>query len=330
MAELADARDLKSRVLGREGSSPSGATTLTCTRHPNVHYGVTMTTKTQKAAMKQIPSVTLPPIERLRSVMASLRDPDGGCAWDIEQSFETIAPYTIEEAYEVADAITEGDMPHLEEELGDLLLQVIYHTQIGEEAGHFDFNSVAHAITEKMIRRHPHVFGTDRVADAETQIQNWEAQKAEERAHKAAESNSRASALDGVSSAFPALMRAVKLQKRAGRVGFDWPEVDQVFDKLEEEVSEIRAELKDEPTERDPDRIEDEIGDLLFVCVNLARKLNIDPESALRRCNRKFETRFRAVEATLQAETGRTIEQAELDELDALWQRAKQFGKPLT
>ena len=224
MAELVDARDLKSRVLGREGSSPSGATILTYTHHPKLYYGATMTTQTQKSAMKQIPSAALPPIERLRSVMASLRDPDGGCAWDIEQSFATIAPYTIEEAYEVADAITEGDMPHLEEELGDLLLQVMYHSQIGEEAGHFDFNSVTHAITEKMIRRHPHVFGAVSVADAETQTRNWEAQKAEERARKAEESNIRESALDGVSSAFPALMRAVKLQKRAGRVGFDWPE----------------------------------------------------------------------------------------------------------
>ena len=286
-----------------------------------------MTAQIKKSAMKQIPSPNLPPIERLRQVMASLRDPDGGCPWDIEQNFETIAPYTIEEAYEVADAITEGDMPHLEEELGDLLLQVMYHTQIGQEAGHFDFDSVAHAITEKMIRRHPHVFSSDNVVDAETQTLNWEAQKAEERARKAAESNARQSALDGVSSAFPALMRAVKLQKRAGRVGFDWPEVDQVFDKLEEEIAEVRAELKDDAKERDPERVEDEIGDLLFVCVNLARKLDIDPESALRRCNRKFETRFRAVESMLEKETGRSPEQAELDELEALWQRAKRFDK---
>tara|TARA_E500000318_G_scaffold39918_1_gene38349 strand:+ start:1677 stop:2540 length:864 start_codon:yes stop_codon:yes gene_type:complete len=286
-----------------------------------------MTTQTKKSAMKQIPSANLPPIERLQLVMASLRDPDGGCPWDIEQTYETIAPYTIEEAYEVADAITEGDMPHLEEELGDLLLQVMYYTQIGQESGHFDFDSVAHGITEKMIRRHPHVFGSDNVTDAETQTRNWEAQKAEERARKAAENDVRESALDGVSSAFPALMRAVKLQKRAGRVGFDWPEVDQVFDKLEEEVAEIQAELKDDPKERDPDRIEDEIGDLLFVCVNLARKLDVDPESALRRCNRKFETRFRAVETMLQDETGRSMEQADLDELEVFWQRSKQFDK---
>ncbi|MEP3113990.1 nucleoside triphosphate pyrophosphohydrolase [Nisaea sp.] len=277
--------------------------------------------------MKPIPSLDLSPVERLRLVLAHLRDPDEGCPWDIEQSFETIAPYTIEEAYEVADAITEGDMPHLEEELGDLLLQVMYHTQIGQEAGHFDFDSVAHAITEKMIRRHPHVFGSADVADAEAQTLNWETQKAEERARKAAESNIRESALDGVSSAFPALMRAVKLQKRAGRVGFDWPEVDQVFDKLEEEIAEVQAELKDNIKERDPNRIEDEIGDLLFVCVNLARKLDVDPESALRRSNRKFETRFRAMEAMLQDETKRSMEQTALEELEELWQRAKKFDK---
>tara|TARA_R110002012_G_scaffold101547_11_gene240827 strand:+ start:71 stop:925 length:855 start_codon:yes stop_codon:yes gene_type:complete len=277
--------------------------------------------------MRPGPPAHLPPLERLRQVMARLRDPDGGCPWDIEQSFETIAPYTIEEAYEVADAITEGDMPHLEEELGDLLLQVIYHTQIGQEAGHFDFDSVAHAITEKMIRRHPHVFAAESVADTDEQTLKWEAQKAAERARKASDSAVRPSALDGVSAAFPALMRAIKLQKRAGRVGFDWPETDQVFDKLEEEIAEVRAELKEHPQERDPDRIEDEIGDLLFVCVNLARKLGVDPESALRRCNRKFETRFRAVEILLQDETGRAPEQAELEELEALWQRAKQFDK---
>ena len=286
-----------------------------------------MTEKIKNSAAKPIPASDLSPIERLRQVMASLRDPDGGCPWDIEQSFETIAPYTIEEAYEVADAITEGDMPHLEEELGDLLLQVIYHTQIGQEAGHFDFDSVAHAITEKMIRRHPHVFASENVADADAQTRNWEVQKAEERARKAAKSDARASALDDVSSAFPALMRAVKLQKRVGRVGFDWPGTDQVFDKLEEEIAEVRAELKDHPAERDPDRIEDEIGDLLFVCVNLARKLDIDPESALRRCNRKFETRFRAVETMLHDETGRSPDQADLGELEDLWQRAKQFDK---
>ncbi|MEP6148910.1 MAG: MazG family protein, partial [Nisaea sp.] len=185
----------------------------------------------------------------------------------------------------------------------------------------------AHAITEKMIRRHPHVFGSADVADAKTQTLNWESQKAEERARKALKNNVRESALDGVSSAFPALMRAVKLQKRAGRVGFDWPEVDQVFDKLEEEIAEVQAELKDNLKERDPNRIEDEIGDLLFVCVNLARKLDVDPESALRRCNRKFETRFRAMETMLKDETKRSMEQTALEELEELWQRAKKFDK---
>ncbi|WP_420404967.1 nucleoside triphosphate pyrophosphohydrolase [Nisaea sp.] len=286
-----------------------------------------MSTSARTTAKHPVPDTNLPAIERLRRVMSALRDPDGGCPWDIEQTFETIAPYTIEEAYEVADAIAQGDMPHLEEELGDLLLQVIYYTQMGSEAGHFDFDSVARGITEKMIRRHPHVFGNEEVADAEAQTRSWEAQKAEERARKAAESGSRPSALDGVSAAFPALMRAVKLQKRASRVGFDWPEAEQVLDKIDEEIGEVRAEMTADPAGRDMDRLEDEVGDLLFVCVNLARKLGVDPETALQRCNRKFETRFRAVETMMQDEHGRTLERSTLEEMEALWQRAKQFEK---
>ncbi|WP_193180614.1 nucleoside triphosphate pyrophosphohydrolase [Nisaea sediminum] len=286
-----------------------------------------MSTRTPTPSPLPAPSADLSPIERLRQVMAALRDPQKGCPWDIEQTFETIAPYTIEEAYEVADAIEQGDMPHLEEELGDLLLQVIYYTQMGSEAGHFDFDSVAEGITEKMIRRHPHVFGGENVADADAQTRNWEAQKAEERARKAAESGIRPSALDGISAAFPALMRALKLQKRASRVGFDWPDADRVLDKIDEEIAEVRAEMRPDPADQDMDRLEDEVGDLLFVCVNLARKLGVDPESALRRCNRKFERRFRAVETMMQDEHGRTLEESELDEMEALWQRAKQFEK---
>lgn len=287
-----------------------------------------MSTRTPPSSVIPAPPSDLPPIERLRRVMAALRDPERGCPWDIEQTFDTIAPYTIEEAYEVADAIAQGDMPHLEEELGDLLLQVIYFTQMGSEAGHFDFDSVAHGITEKMIRRHPHVFGGEDVADAAAQTRNWEAQKAEERARKAAEAGKRPGVLDGISAAFPALMRALKLQKRASRVGFDWPEADQVLDKIEEEIGEVRAEMTADPAKRDMDRLEDEVGDLLFVCVNLARKLGVDPESALRRCNRKFETRFRAIETILQDEHGRTPDESTLTEMEALWQRAKLLEKP--
>jgi len=287
-----------------------------------------MSKSVRPTSNQPVPPQDLPPIERLRRVMAALRDPDGGCPWDIEQTFESIAPYTIEEAYEVADAIAQGDMPHLEEELGDLLLQVIYYTQMGSEAGHFDFDSVAQGIAEKMIRRHPHVFGGEDVADAEAQTRNWEAQKAEERARKAAEAGLRPSVLDGVSAAFPALMRAVKLQKRASRVGFDWPDAEQVFEKIEEEIGEVRAEMTADPAERDMDRLEDEVGDLLFVCVNLARKLGVDPESALRRCNRKFESRFRAVETIMQDEKGKSLEESSLEEMETLWQRAKQLEKP--
>lgn len=282
-----------------------------------------MTENAPQTARHPIPSRDLPAIERLIRVMSALRDPDGGCPWDLEQTFETIAPYTIEEAYEVADAITEGDLGHLKEELGDLLLQVVYHAQMASETGSFDFEAVAHGIADKMVKRHPHVFAQDSVASAEAQTRRWEEQKADERKAKAAANGTRASALDGVSAAFPALMRAVKLQKRAARVGFDWPEATQVLDKIEEEIGEVRAELATGAATRDADRIEDEVGDLLFACVNLARQLGVDPESALRRCNRKFETRFRAIEDMLHADSGRTPDQASLDELEAYWQKAK-------
>ena len=256
------------------------------------------------------------PIERLLAIMAKLRDPKGGCPWDLEQSFRTIAPYTIEEAYEVADAIERGDMADLKDELGDLLLQVVFHAQIAQDAGAFDFAEVASGIADKMVRRHPHVFGDTKVADAEAQTVSWEAQKAAERAAK---SGARPTgALDGVSLALPALMRADKLQRRAQRVGFDWPEPAQVLDKIEEEIGELRAELD----RKDPDRLEDEIGDLLFAVVNLARHLKVDSEAALRRCNQKFERRFRSIEERLAA-AGRRPDQASLAEMEALWQAAK-------
>ena len=260
-------------------------------------------------------------IDRLIAVMAALRDPNTGCPWDIEQTFETIAPYTIEEAYEVAEAITTKDMAGLKDELGDLLLQVVYHARMAEEAGVFDFNPVAEGISDKMIRRHPHVFAGASIADAATQTAAWEQQKAEERERKAAADGRRPSALDGVSAAYPALMRAMKLQKRAVRTGFDWPETSNVFDKIDEELGELKAEVAVTGS-IDPDRVEDEMGDLLFTVVNLARHLNVDPETALRRCNAKFERRFRAMEDGLTAE-GMDITDASLHDMEVHWTRAK-------
>ena len=252
---------------------------------------------------------------RLIEIMARLRDPKRGCPWDIAQDFRSIAPYTIEEAYEVAAAIEAGNLDELRDELGDLLLQVVFHARMAEEAGAFDFAQVAAAISEKMLRRHPHVFGAAEVEGAAAQSLAWEEQKARERAAK----GHGESVLAGVALALPALMRAEKLQKRAARVGFDWSEAARVFDKIEEEV----AELKEEMTcGGDPDRLEDEIGDLFFALVNLARHLAIDPEVALRRCNAKFERRFRAIEAALAAQD-RGPAEASLEELEGLWQAAK-------
>lgn len=260
-------------------------------------------------------------VERLLAVMARLRDPDGGCPWDIEQTFETIAPYTIEEAYEVADAIARGDMADLKEELGDLLLQVVYHSQIAAEAPdaaqRFIFEDVAAAIADKMIRRHPHVFGDATVESAAAQTRAWEEVKAEERRLKG--KAERESLLDDVPLALPALTRAEKLQKRAARGGFDWPEISQVLAKIEEELGELQAELA---AGAGSDRLEDELGDVLFTVANLARHLKIDPEEALRRTNRKFELRFRSIEQALEKD-GRSMPDTPLDELETLWQAAK-------
>ena len=258
-------------------------------------------------------------IDNLLEVMARLRDPERGCPWDIEQDFSTIAPYTIEEAYEVADAIARGDMTGLEDELGDLLLQVVYHAQMAKEAGRFDFEAVARRIADKMVRRHPHVFGDATVADAGAQTRAWEETKANERREKAGARGEPVSVLDDVPLALPALTRAAKLQRRAARVGFDWPEASQVLDKIAEETSEVRAEIRDGGS---PERLRDETGDLLFAVVNLARDLEIDAETALRQANGKFERRFRAIERALAAE-GHCPENASLDELEALWQAAK-------
>lgn len=253
-------------------------------------------------------------IERLLEIMRRLRDRETGCPWDIEQDFASIAPYTIEEAYEVADAIDRSAWNELQGELGDLLLQTVYHTQMGEEAGHFSFQSVVHSISDKMVARHPHVFGNDpRDKSAEQQTADWEAIKAAERAGKA-----QPGTLDGVAVGLPALLRAYKLQKRAARVGFDWPDASHVLDKIAEETAEL-VEARDR---MDQDQVEEEFGDLLFVVANLARHLQIEPEAALRRANAKFIRRFQGVEARLAAQ-GKTPQDSDLAEMDALWDAVK-------
>jgi MazG family protein len=259
------------------------------------------------------------PMARLLAVMAWLRDRQHGCPWDVEQTFRTIAPYTIEEAYEVADAIDREDLGALKEELGDLLLQVVYHAQMAHETGAFGFADVASAIADKMVDRHPHVFGDARVATAEAQTVSWEARKADERAAKRADAGP-AGTLDGVARALPALLRAEKIQKRAARVGFDWKQTGPVIDKIEEELGELRAEL--EAGDIDQARLTDELGDVLFAVANLARHCKIDPEAALRATNDKFERRFRHIERRL-AEAGRKPADATLEEMEALWQEAK-------
>jgi MazG family protein len=252
------------------------------------------------------------PIDRLLAIMARLRDPDHGCPWDVQQNFATIAPYTIEEAYEVADAIERADMAALKDELGDLLLQVVFHARMAEEAGHFAFDDVAAAIADKMVRRHPHVFGDAEIASVAAQNEAWEAHKAAEREAK----GDAGSVLDGVALALPALLRAAKISRRAARIGFDWPNARAVIGKIAEEIAELEAEIDGDAA---PAAIEEEMGDLLFAAANLARKLEIEPETALRRATAKFERRFRRVEAlTRERGIGRDI-----DALEALWQEVK-------
>jgi ATP diphosphatase len=257
-------------------------------------------------------------IERLLEIMTILRDPQRGCPWDREQSFATIVPFTIEEAYEVADAIERGDMVELCDELGDLLFQVVFYAEMAKEAGHFDFSAVVEAIVSKLTRRHPHVFGDARVDNAAQQSEEWERHKAAERAAKSAVGTP--SVLDGVSVALPALSRAVKLQRRAARVGFDWRELFEVLDKVAEELEEVRVEVAADAAR---DRLSHEIGDLLLASSNLARFAGIDPESALREANGRFERRFRRIEDWL-AEQGRDPERSNLAEMEQLWQRAKE------
>ncbi|MCW5696573.1 MAG: nucleoside triphosphate pyrophosphohydrolase [Bauldia sp.] len=256
-------------------------------------------------------------IERLIAIMAALRHPETGCPWDLKQDFASIAPYTIEEAYEVADAIERSDLADLKDELGDLLLQVAYHARLAEELGAFSFGDVVEAITAKMICRHPHVFGDAAARAAGLPEGAWDRMKEEERAEKGDVTGE--GVLDGVPVNLPALTRAVKLQKRAARVGFDWAETAPVVAKLREEIDEVVAEID---SGGDADRIEDEIGDVLFAAANLARHLKVDPERALRRSNAKFMRRFRAVEGAL-ASAGRPIAKATLDEMEAAWDAAK-------
>lgn len=262
----------------------------------------------------------------LVNIMKRLRDPDGGCPWDVEQTFETIAPYTIEEAYEVSDAIDRGDMSDLRDELGDLLFQVVFHSQMASERGAFSIEDVVTSICEKMTRRHPHVFGAADQRSADEQTDAWEKAKAAERDQKAASARSKVtSALDGVALALPALLRAEKLQKRAARTGFDWTEAEEIFEKLSEETAEVRDAIEG----GSQDEIEDEVGDLLFVAANLARRMDVDPEQALRRANDKFSRRFMAMEAVA-SERGETFAEMTLDAQEALWSLVKSRERPQT
>jgi len=255
-------------------------------------------------------------IDRLLQIMERLRDPEQGCPWDRQQTFGSIVPHTLEEAYEVADAIEAEDWAGLPDELGDLLFQVVFYAQLGKEAGSFDFDAIVAAVSDKLVRRHPHVFGDEQVRDVEDQSRRWEAHKAAERATEGEETGS---ALDGVTGALPAVQRAGKLQGRAERAGFEWPRDEDLFAKVDEELDELRQEVAQQAPR---ERLEHEAGDLLFAAVGLARRLGVDPESALRASNRRFERRFRHMERRL-GDKGLAMEQAELDELKAHWQAAK-------
>jgi len=259
-------------------------------------------------------------IDRLIEVMQRLRDPVNGCPWDIVQTFETIAPYTIEESYEVADAIERQDMADLKDELGDLLLQVVYHAQMATELGKFDFDEVARSSADKMIRRHPHVFGNKRFSTTDAQMKAWEEQKALERT--TSERSSAGSVLAGVAKGLPALLRAHKLQKRAARVNFDWPTAEGALQKLKEEISELEAEMSMASTSNNTELLFEEVADVLFSAANVARKLDIDPEAALRYGNKKFEKRFKFVEDKLSA-CGKEPKNASLREMETYWQEAK-------
>ena len=261
-------------------------------------------------------------LDRLHQIMIQLRNPKTGCPWDIVQNFASIAPYTIEEAYEVADAIQLGNRTAICEELGDLLLQVIFHSRIAEEEGSFALEDVAKSISDKMIARHPHVFGSENRPTLAAQSGLWEDIKAQERAKKGEKKT-----FDGLARGLPPMLRALKLQKRAARIGFDWPDISQILDKLQEEANELVAEL--EKTNKNQDLIKDEVGDLLFVAINLARKAGVDPETALQNCNIKFERRFNYIEKVIDSK-GQKLEKSSLQEMESYWQDAKAFDpKPV-
>ncbi|MFA4993777.1 MAG: nucleoside triphosphate pyrophosphohydrolase [Bdellovibrionales bacterium] len=262
-------------------------------------------------------------VKRLLDIMARLRSRDGGCPWDLEQTFKTVAPHTLEETYELVDAIERGDPEAIQDELGDVLFQIVFHAQMGKEAGLFDFDSVAGHVADKMIERHPHVFGERDVKTAEGVASNWEKDKEAKRSAKAGKEGRTLSVLDGISSGLPATTHSVKLQKRAAHVGFDWPNARDVFAKIREEIGELEKEVSDN---KDKAFLVDELGDVLFAVTNLARKLNIDPEMALRSTNRKFERRFRGIEEAL-AKQDKNIADVSLDEMERLWNEIKRQEK---
>jgi len=269
-------------------------------------------------------SISLDGVAALVDVMSRLRTPKTGCPWDLEQDHKSLARYTLEEAYEVVEAIEKNETNHLREELGDLLLQIVFHAQISNENQGFTFDEIARAEAEKMIERHPHVFGDRDAATAQDVLRNWEADKAKKRAAEASAEEREASVLEGVSTALPAMTRSLKLQQRAARVGFDWKDTALVFDKVDEELAELKAEI----AKGNAETIEEELGDVFFVLVNVAKHLKVDPEHALRRTNEKFERRFQYIEKSLK-QAGRKIQETSLDEMEKLWLAAKKEEKKL-
>jgi len=272
--------------------------------------------------MEGVPKTTGEKFERLVEIMATLRGPNG-CPWDKEQDFNSLKPMLVEEVYEVLEAIENNDFDGLSEELGDLLLHVVFHAYLGKETGQFDVNTVIDKISEKLIRRHPHVFGNETAGTAEEVIKNWEAIKAKEKEQKLKNRTpEQRSLLEGIPSKLPAIHEAHQISSRVARVGFDWPDIEGIFDKLQEEVRELKDVISTQNDDKRRDRLEDEIGDILFCIVNISRYLKIDSESALKRANRKFKSRFQYMEGEL-AKQGKTLDQTPLEEMEALWQRAK-------
>src|SRR5437016_3948732 len=265
--------------------------------------------------------------EKLVEIMTTLRGPNG-CPWDKQQDFNSLKPMLVEEVYEVLEAVENSDFEGMSEELGDLLLHIVFHDYLGNEAGHFDINTVIDKISEKLVRRHPHVFGEESASTADEVIKNWEAIKAQEKAQKLkSRTPDQRSLLEGIPSKLPAIHEAHQISSRAARVGFDWPDVEGIFDKLQEEVAELKEVISTGDDAGRRERLEDEIGDMLFVIVNIARYLKIDSEAALKRSNRKFKSRFRYMESEL-AKQGKTLEQASLEEMEALWQKSKSAAIP--